>query len=328
MSNAKVDDQLVLGLAGENPRLSNVQIAERYQAVLGLERAPDEATIRRSLKRSDFKRHLIPEDLEERFLHDLDVPLVVKNEDLMVTADWHIPVYNPGLVNRMVEEARERNITKLVIGGDFWNKDQLSQYYPKQSTAGYKREWKEGIAVARTLTETFDEIFFVWGNHDYRLAKSLGYALDFVDSMRLVFGIAGDEVLEKFRFTNLDHLWLLYGDPVLSEDEAEVQGLNEWERYLPHQRWYVCHPQSYTRVPLNTARTLTTKVHANVVTAHAHHAAVGYGINGKLVAAEAGGLFDPKVTAYLQRSTTFPCWTPGYGYIQGGRFNLKTPHFG
>jgi predicted phosphodiesterase len=318
-TNTQVDDALVLRLAGDG--LSNVAISDIVDC--------DESSVRRSLKRSGFKRHRIPTDLTERFLFDLDTPVVVKNEDLMVTADWHIPVYNPHLVNEMIETAREQEITKLVIGGDFWNKDQLSQYFPKQSSAGYKREWKEGIAVAKVLVETFEEIFFVWGNHDYRLAKSLGYALDFVDSMRLVFGVAGDEVMEKFRFTNLDHIWLLYGEPVLSEAEAAIQGLvNEWERYLPHQRWYVCHPQNYTRVPLNTARTLTTKVNANVVTAHAHHAAVGYGINGKLVAAEAGGMFDPAVTAYLQRSTTFPCWTPGYGFIKDSRFRLVTPHFG
>lgn len=315
-----VDDTFVLRLAQENPSLSNVRLAELANC--------DESSIRRSLKRSNFKRHLVPTDLEDRFLFDLDQPLTIKNEDLMITADWHIPLYNPGLVNQMIEDAREKGIKKLVIGGDFWNMDQLSQYFPKQKDARFDREWKEGIAVAKTLAETFDEIFYVWGNHDIRFGKNLGFALEFVDTMRMIFGIAGEEVLSKFRFTNLDHLWMLYGEPVLSEDQAESMGMTEVERYLPHQRWYVCHPQNYTRVPLNTARTLTTKTNSNVITAHCHHAAVGYGINGKLVAAEAGGLFDPQVTAYLQRSTTFPTWTPGYGFIKDERFVLKTPHFG
>jgi hypothetical protein len=118
--------------------------------------------------------------------------------------------------------------------------------------------------------------------------------------MKLVFGNLGVDALEKITFTNLDHLWI---------------GTD----------WYICHPGNYTRVPLSTARTLATKYNANVITAHSHHAAVGYAIDGEKVVAEIGGLFDRHRTGYLQRSTTFPTWAQGYGFLDNGFLNVRSP---
>ena len=318
MSNTKLDDDLVLSLASDG--MTNTDIAAQLEC--------DEASIRRSHKRTGFKRHLLPLNLEQRWLVHMDTPIVLRNQDAMITADWHIPLYNPALVNKMITTAVEKGIKTLVIGGDFWNFDALSAYDPKQPEGNLTREWKEGLAVMRTIAETFDDIVFVWGNHDYRFHKALGHAMSFVNSMKMTFGLLGDDVLSKIRFTNLDNCWLLYGEPVVSEEDGERMGLMEWERYLPRQRWNVCHPQSYSRVPLTSARQLCAKLQSNVITAHSHHAALGYGTDGVLVAAEAGGLHEHRKTTYLQRSTTFPRWQNGFGYLQSGHFQLVTGQFG
>jgi predicted phosphodiesterase len=224
----------------------------------------------------------------------------------MITADWHIPLYDPNLVNSMIRTARENDLSALLISGDFFNFDSLSQYDPKQQNAGLERELREGMAVMNVLLETFDTIYYIWGNHDARLHRALGFAMQFKEAMKMVFGSLGAEAVDRMVFTNLDHMWIEDG----------------FEGSTP---WYVCHPQSYNSVPLTSARKIASKVNANVITAHSHHCAVGYGVDGQKIVAEGGGLFDRNKTAYLQRTTTFPTWVQGYSWLKHGHLNVTSP---
>lgn len=279
--------------------LSNRKIAD----IIGV----NESTIRRGFNSMRLERHLLPLDppVEERLDIYVDTPITLPLKDrYAITADWHIPLYDPEYVNKFINDARLRGIEKLILAGDFFNFDALSAYDPKQQGAGLPGELVEAEMVMRALLETFSDIWFLWGNHDARLHKALGFTIQFKDAMKMVFGELGQEALSRVRFTNLDHIWI-------GEDGEE--------------RWYVCHPGSYTRTPLSTARTLATKYNANVITAHSHHCACGYSIDGKRVVAEIGGLFDRHKTGYLQRSTTFPNWVQGYGFLEDGHFTLQSP---
>ena len=279
--------------------MSNRKIADE----LGV----NESTIRRGLATMRISRHLLPTEptVADRLNLIWDTPMVAPlNERYAITADWHIPIYDVEYANKFIQDAKARGISKLIIGGDFFNFDALSQYHPKQEGAGVEGELREAEVVMRTLLETFDVIYFLWGNHDARLHKALGHAMKFEASMKLVFGSLGEEALSRIKFTNLDHMWI--GD----EDD---------------DRWYICHPGNYTRVPLSGARVLATKYRANVITAHSHHCAVGYAIDGDAVVAEIGGLFDRHKTAYLQRSTTFPSWAQGYAFLEEGRLYVQSP---
>lgn len=295
MSRLKISPEIYVQWADAG--LSNRQIATR----LGV----NESTVRRNLDAIEYQRNMIPVELEpfeERFRVDLDKP--IRHEgDLMITADWHIPLYDPRYVNEMLRTANRESLGSLCIGGDFFNFDALSAYDPKQAEAGLERELGEAIAVMRVLLETFDNVYFIWGNHDARMHKALGYKIQFRDAMRMCFGELGSEALSKITFTNLDHMWV-------DTDETP---------------WYICHPVSYSRTPLASARALISKVQANVITAHSHHCAIGHGVDGTLVAAEIGGLFDRDKTAYLQRSTTFPTWQQGYGWLKEGRLTISSP---
>lgn len=278
---------------------SNRAIADRFGV--------NESTVRRALATLGYKRDLIPVDgptWDERFNIVLDKPLT-HTGDLMITADWHIPLYDPQMVNQMIRTARAESLETLCIAGDFFNFDALSAYDPKQQSAGLEKELTEAVAVMRVLLETFSSIYFLWGNHDARMHRALGFKLQFSTAMKQVFGILGEEALDRIVFTNLDHMWVEDG-----------------KGGTP---WYVCHPQNYTRMALSSAIRLASKVNANVITAHSHHCAVGYGIDGEKVVAEAGGLFDKTKTAYLQRSTTFPTWVQGYAWLKDGHLNVTSP---
>jgi hypothetical protein len=296
MSTRKIAPEVYMGWAEKGE--SNRSIGRRFGV--------DESTVRRALDSVGYTRSLIPVDLPEfaeRFNIVLDSPLVHEG-DLMVTADWHIPLYDPGYVNAMIRHARVESLDTLCIAGDFFNFDALSAYAPKQNEAGLERELQEAVAVMRVLLETFDKIYFLWGNHDARMHKALGFTIQFQESMRLMFGDLGVEAVKRIVFTNLDHMWVTN----------------------PHGAdWYICHPDRYSRVPLSNARQLASIYNANVITAHSHHCAVGYGVDGEKVVAEIGGLFDRTKTQYLQRTTTFPTWQQGYAMLKGGLLTVSSP---
>lgn len=275
--------------------LSNVAIAKE----IGV----DESRIRAAFRAVNFRRDLIPTDLEDRFIVELDKPLVI-TEDCGVAADFHIPLYDPAYVNEMILKLKDEGISTLVVGGDFLNMDELSRFEDKQPTANLERELDEAVNVMGVLTEAFDRIVYMWGNHDARLHTSLGMKLQFKHAMRLVFEPLGKDVLTKIEITNLDH--------------AYYRGPNG-------EKWYICHPASYNRAPLTTARLLAAKLDCNVLTAHSHHSAVGYATNGHHVVAEIGGLFDRAKTQYLQRSTTNPVWTQGYALLKEGKLKVYSP---
>lgn len=296
MSRRKIKPEVYAGFAEAE---SNRTIGRRFGV--------DESTVRRALDSIGYQRGLLPVDgpsWDERFNIILDTPLTHVG-DIMITADWHIPLYDPEYVNQMIRTARADSLGTLCIAGDFFNFDALSAYSPKQESAGLDKELKEAVAVMRVLLETFEKIYFLWGNHDARMHTALGFKIQFSTAMKQVFGILGEEALERIVFTNLDHMWIEDG-----------QG------GIP---WYVCHPQNYSRTALSAAKAISAKVNANVITAHSHHSAVGYGADGVKVIAEAGGLFDRTKTAYLQRSTTFPTWQQGYAWLKDGRLRVHSP---
>lgn len=294
----KYDPQVFVALATAHPTWSNVSIARH----LGV----DEATVRRGLRAADYQRHLLPEDMGETIVLDRPIHLV---GPATVTADWHVNLTDYALANAVIRRSRERGITTLVIGGDFFNFDSLSQWDPKQETAGLERELVEGIATMRVLLETFEKIVYIWGNHDARLHKSLGYKMQFDNAMRMVFGALGSDLLQRVEFSNLDHCFI-----------HPYEGAPKWES------WMVCHPANYSSIPTSTARSLAAKEGCNVITAHSHHCALAYAPNGVHVAAEIGGLFDASKTAYLQRTTKFPNWQNGYGIVnEQNRLEMWSP---
>jgi len=279
----------VIKVARENKHYTNQEIGDEVGV--------SEASVRRVFKKyPDPRINNVDWDLQIQ----IDTPVRTELEEgVMIAADWHIPLYDREWVNRMLDRCDKNAIRKIVLAGDLFNFDSLSQYDPKQITAGLQLELSEGKKIATMLDQLFDEIIFIWGNHDVRFARSLGHKIGFADSMKVVL-----PNVSNFSFSNLDHCWIDVGNGNLP--------------------WYICHPKSYNSVPLTSAIKLANKYNANVVTAHSHHLAAGFGTDGKKIVIESGGLFNRAATAYLQSSTTFPTWTNGFCWLgSDGTMNVE-----
>lgn len=217
-----------------------------------------------------------------------------------ITADWHHPVTNYALVNEFIDHARDIGATNwLVVAGDWFNVDALSSFDFKQAEAGLAKEVYGSAQTMERLLETFDKVYLSWGNHDARLHKALGYKVTFSQSMRYLFNDLNPELFDdRIVLSNLDNITI---------DSARGPLM-------------VAHPKAYSSVPLTSARRLASKHLQHVFTGHSHHTAIGHDVSGEFTVGEIGGFFDRRKVEYLQRTTTFPNWQNGWGFMDGDGF--------
>ena len=255
----------------------------------------DEASVRSAGKKyhKDYS-HLLDTDIARAFRSELDKPLeLAEGDGWAITADYHFPLTDLELMNFFITTMRNLGIRKLLVGGDVFNGDALSQYFPKQANAGLEVELVVVNYAINKLLESFDEIVFLKGNHDYRYVRARDYTISFIEAINKALTPLGDQ-RAKITVSNLDHCFI----------NAESG------------RYYVCHPKSYSQIPGTVALKLGAKYPGcHIVTAHSHHTALMYQKDGVHLAVEIGGFYDRDQTQYLQDSTTFPIWTNGFGLV-------------
>lgn len=305
MSTRKFSPALYATLKGSpNPATGKPYTNYDIAAHLGV----DEASVRRGLRAAGYKDYLVPAGVVNKLRVEMETPVTINTAEVgagTVTADWHHPLTDYGLVNVMLEQARALRATNwLLVAGDWFNVDYLSSFDHKQASAGFVPERLGSTATMEAVLKTYKKVIFSWGNHDARVHKALGYKVSFTDAMRMLFSDLDPALLGRIQFTNLDYVFV----------DTPVRG-----------RYRVCHPKTYSQVPLTSGLKLASKHLTHVLTGHSHHAALGYDRSGKFVVGELGGLFDPNVVEYLERTTGFPNWTQGYGFIsKDGHLTLES----
>lgn len=305
MSQRKYDPKVYIAMKEQvNPdtgkQYTNYDIAE----TLGV----DEASVRRGLRAAGYKSYLVPSGVIRKLRVEMEKPIVINTATEgagTVTADWHHPLCDYGLVNVMLEQARDLKATNwLLVAGDWFNVDYLSSFDSKQQSASYTPEQLGSTAAMEAVLKTYKKVYFSWGNHDARIHKSLGYKVSFTEAMKMLFHELDPALLARIEFTNLDYVYV----------DTPARG-----------RYRVCHPKTYSQVPLTSGLKLASKHLTHILTGHSHHSALGYDRSGKFVVAELGGLFDPNIVEYLERTTGFPNWTQGYAFLsKDGHLSLES----
>jgi hypothetical protein len=306
VSIRKYEPKVYLALKNEvNPDTGRQYTNYEIGRALGV----DEASVRRGLRAAGYDAFLVPPGVVKSIQRQLERPIVLDTgvEGAgAVTADWHHPLTDYGLVNVFIEQARELRATNwLLVAGDWFNVDALSAFDYKQDSANLSLEMLGSTATMEAVLKTFKRVIFSWGNHDARMHKALGYKVPFTKAMRMMFEDLDERLLDRIQFTNLDHVLI----------DTPARG-----------RYMAAHPKTYNQTPLSTAIKLAGKHLCHVLTGHSHHTALGYDRSGKFLVAELGGFFDASRVEYLQRTTNFPTWTQGYGFIsKDGHLSMESP---
>lgn len=233
---------------------------------------------------------------------------MVASGDMMVTCDWHVPLYDPDMINSLLKKTAEHKIKKLIIGGDFFNGDSASRYDDKQlrKEAGYKPERTHSLEIFDVLLDVYDEIYLFEGNHDFRFVRLFNRELDLTEVVKDVL-LAGldKKKLEKLRISILDYM--LLGQ---------------------HKPYRFSHQKNFSTVPLSVGRKFAAKYRMSIITAHSHQFGIGLAQDGNDVIIEGGGLYDKNITEYIQKSSEHHEWVQGFTMFKDGVPTLFSPAFG
>jgi len=202
--------------------------------------------------------------------------------------DFHIPLHDPKLIEKMVYVSQKMNSKKLIVAGDFYNLDAFSKFV-SEPTYFAGEELDYGEQILDYLVEWFDSILLLMGNHEERLYKR---RLDKeIDIERLNRMLHRHE--DKIKFSK-------YGYCVLNDT------------------WRITHPKNYSQIKTRVANRLALKHRQHVLNFHGHALSIAHDDSGHQIIADGGGLFDEKKMEYrMIKDSIYPAWARGFWVITG-----------
>lgn len=243
--------------------------------------------------------------------------ITMEADDFVVISDLEIPDHDPAMLQAAKLTAKAKGIRTLVIAGDALACDQ-------QSLTTWKPIWRVGNAlnlqaaiglfalVLISLSEAFDHIVIIRGNHDDRIAKATGGELWIGMVMEFVRDrLHGDCTIEFSRYSYL-----------------YVKTTRGWT--------YICHPQNFSAMSVNLGcqiydsnngpnydpsdlNPVTEKCH--VVLAHTHNAQRGWSKDGYREIIGLGCMRDTSKTEYVMtNSNKHAEWSQGFLFAKQGYF--------
>ncbi len=243
--------------------------------------------------------------------------ITIESDDFLVISDLEIPDHDPAMVQAAKLTAKAKGIRTLIIAGDAIACDQ-------DSINTWKPLWRIGSAlnlqaaiglfalILVSLSEVFDRIIVIRGNHDDRIAKAtggeiwIGMIMEFVKNR-----LRSNCTIEFSRYSYV---------------------------YAKTSRgWtYICHPKNFSDVSVNLGRQIydsnngpnydpadlnpvVEKCH--IVLAHTHNAQRGWSKDGYREIIGLGCMRDTSKTEYVMtNSSKHAEWSQGFLFVKQGYF--------
>lgn len=230
--------------------------------------------------------------------------MMVCQGDAVVIADVHLVSTDWDLLHLPLDVARKhmrKGQRKLIIAGDLINNDALSTHARYVNVPPLSHELETAAALLKEFAATFDQIWYIMGNHEQRLAAALNGELDGTALGRIVAGGLGG----KLRISNLRQMWL-----------HSVTGL-----------WRITHQRNYSRIKGRVGAALAAKHQTNVITHHEHGIALLMDEHARYTVVNNPALCNYEAMHYVMGAdSTSPTMANGFTFMQNGRPYLMTPY--
>ena len=224
--------------------------------------------------------------------------LECRSTSCLVTGDFHIPQHNLD----MIHWACNQGCDDLIINGDFFNLDSMSDYQRKQTGCDWESEKAAARDIFRMLLDSFECIIMDFGNHDKRISKKTNYVMGQDDLITLT---VSEHDRWRIVTTELDHVHL-----------------NDGVR-----NWRICHSLEYSRNHCQKPEAMGKKYGRNIIQAHTHILAekkVYYGDRTNYYM-EGGCMVDMDKVEYENYNTsTFTNWGNGFIRLKDGNVEVIT----
>lgn len=196
-----------------------------------------------------------------------DKPLRIVEDTVSVVSDLHAPYHSPEMINRMLTISQGFNSKHLVIAGDLFNFDSVSNWgNPAGET--FKDELKSAGDLLMQMSDYFESITICNGNHDERLARKLDANVSTEDLVLMALGRHIPNCV--IQTTDYDYLF------------AEIAG----------RPWAFGHLSGYNRRPGEVAKQLANKYQCNVAVGHDHIQGYTSTEDGRWLCMSMGSMLD------------------------------------
>jgi hypothetical protein len=224
--------------------------------------------------------------------------IAVTEEKVLVISDVHIPYHDEDLLADALSRAAMENVDAIVWLGDLLDNPTFSPWGVDDLTTNFGRELEIAEGLLREAATFVGKQYWSLGNHEERWFRKLGNQCD-MTHLAKVAGL-GDLIKE--------------GRLVISQNPSLD---------YHHKTWLLTHPADYSGQPLAVPGLLAEKFSQNIVSAHAHHWAMGKSPSGRFTVIESGGAFNPSLVKYTNhRVTRHRVWVQGYALLNQGRAQL------
>lgn len=204
-------------------------------------------------------------------------PLCI-NQDCLIIGDPHTPFHSGRWLQQCLELAAHWHTPVCILAGDGPDVMGLSTFGrdPKITLAEEQKAWWE---LERTLLGVFEEVYWLMGNHEERLARALSWQL------------SPSEAIENNFVSNKERVHVTGYHWCLVYDQLQVE-----------------HPQNVSVMPGSVAAKLAVKYRKDIAAFHGHKFGVVQDISGRNVAMDIGPCADPAKLAYISavHSTAHP----------------------
>lgn len=234
---------------------------------------------------------------------EIDMPSrwAVSWPSFMVVGDVQIPTTDWRLVELVayVAERRLKPPRRLVIAGDFNNFDAWSVYPATIPPPSWQLEKEAGRKALNRWLEVFEDIRWLFGNHERRKLRAMSAVED------------EDDILNAFK---------------AQDKRIQVSVLDRMTIDTPAGPWSILHGEDYSQNLLVKADLYAQKFQTHIAAAHAHRAGIGMDRFNRYMIASIGGLFDPTKMAYVQvGSNSKPEMAQGFLLVEDGYPTLLSP---
>lgn len=217
-------------------------------------------------------------------------PIRIEADRIALVFDLHVPFHDAVWLEQVVEVAVRRGHRTISIGGDLVDFSAFS-FYGRQTNVEAGDEIRLTRRVLEVLTTAFERVFYIGGNHEFRLARLTGGAIDLMGTLEMFCSMPG--------VTVSDYCWL----EVISGGE----------------RFYIEHPQNVSMHATVVAKALCSKYLTHVIAGHGHLWGMTRDASGRFWAIDAGMCADAKRLAYAaQRHSKRPEMLTGAVLIEDG----------
>ena len=217
--------------------------------------------------------------------------------DMVIYPDPHCPFHDADWVNRVTDLALKWGVRQAGIPGDLIDWTAFS-VYGRRAGVEAEDEIRAAEQFLRSLAVTFDRVYYAPGNHEQRLARTVGYAL-------------GLDRLSEWWVTRPNVLTTLRKSFWLTSDD---------------RRYFVVHPRNYSRNPPSNSVRLCAKFHANIISTHSHHVGMAQDVSGDYVGLDIGMCAAQWLLEYIQvEVSNNPAMVTAACIVKSGVAVLLTP---